>query len=44
MYKRTTALGFFLLLSVVAMPQLAQQKYEEELHYFSIIPEQPGAA
>ena len=42
MNKRILALVFFLLPLTVAVPLPAQQ-YEEELHYFSIIPEQPGA-
>ena len=42
MNKWILSLGFLLLSLMAAAPLLAEQKYEEELHYFSIIPEQPG--
>lgn len=42
MNKRSILVGLLMMLSLLAMPLLAEPKYEEELHYFSIIPEQPG--
>ena len=42
MKKLSTLLVSVLLFSLIAVPAHAEQKFEEELHYFSVIPEQPG--
>ena len=42
MNKWIPALGLLMLLSLAVAPLQAEKQYEEELHYFSIIPEQPG--
>ncbi len=43
MNKRLIALGLFLISLAFAGSTVAAQNFEEELHYFSVIPEQPGA-
>ena len=42
MKKLSTLLVSALLISLMAFTAQAEQKFEEELHYFSVIPEQPG--
>ncbi len=43
MRKRIALLGLMLLAMVVTGLAQAAQDFEEDLHYFSVIPEQPGA-
>lgn len=43
MKKRIAMLGILLLTLVTAGALQAGQNFEEELHYFAVIPEQPGA-
>ncbi|MES9844463.1 MAG: thiol:disulfide interchange protein DsbA/DsbL [Candidatus Sedimenticola sp. PURPLELP] len=43
MKKRVIALSLVLISSLFALTAQAETKFEEDLHYFEVIPEQPGA-
>jgi thiol:disulfide interchange protein DsbA len=43
MKKRYSVFIQLLVLLLMAAPALAETRFEDDLHYFSIIPEQPGA-
>jgi len=43
MYTTMTARILLLLASLTVVSAFAGEKFEEDLHYFSVIPEQPGA-